>query len=100
MLVHQNEQFIREVRASLREQGLASQIMGSSLAGVNEIPSLAKGFYELLVLCPESRLTIDQLLFALGPAGTAVRAGSATEGELDGLGPVSLPEGFVGGRLR
>lgn len=100
MLVHSDDQFIQDFRKTLRGEGLSSQLMGASRAKAGEIPSLAKEFYELILLCPESELTLDDLRFALGPGGTLVSSRSIPEANLEDFVPVSLPEGFQGFRLR
>jgi hypothetical protein len=100
MLVHSDDQFIQDFRRTLRGEGLSSQLMGASRAKAGEVPSLAKGFYELILLCPESDLTLDDLRFALGPGGTIVSSRSFQDANLKGFVPVTLPEGFQGYRLR
>ena len=100
MLVHSDEGFLQEFRATLRAEGLSSQLMGASRVGPGEIPSLAPGFYELILLCPESDLRIEELRFALGPGGTIVSSRNAEDVDLTKFSPVSLPRGFEGFRLR
>ena len=74
--------------------------MGSSRATADEVPSLARGFYELILLCPDSKLSIEDVRFALGPGGMVVSSGGGEDADLTEFVPISLPEGFEGFRLR
>lgn len=99
MIVHEEDSFLKAVRQELRAGGLASLLMGSAQSAVDQVPSLAKGFYELVLLGSRSRLSIGQMVFALGVGGLLVKPSDQGEEDLAGLQPVKLPAGYVGGRV-
>ena len=100
MVVHSDDGFIQEFRKTLRGEGLSSQLMGASRAEVGEVPSLARGFYELILLCPESELSVAKLRSALGPGGIIVSSRPTEDVDQTEFLPLNLPEGFEGFRLR
>jgi hypothetical protein len=99
MIVHEGSEFLEGLRASLRAEGLSSLLMGSTRAEVDQVPSLATGFYELAILSSRCELTMSQIKFALGLGGLLVQPSAQGEVDLAGLQSVDFPTGYVGGRV-
>ncbi|MFA7483395.1 MAG: hypothetical protein WC314_23025 [Vulcanimicrobiota bacterium] len=98
MLVHQDIEFLRQTREQLRNQGLSSLLMGSFQSEAAQVPSLARGFYEAVLLCSASKIRPEEVLFALGPGGILIRETDENL-NLSGLLPLKLPPGYIGGRI-
>jgi hypothetical protein len=99
MVIHEDPDFLQSLKKELRSQGLSSLLMGTTQAAVNQVPSLAKGFYELILLSRRSEMTMNQMKFALETGGLLIRPSAQGEVDLTGLQSVDLPAGYVGGRV-
>lgn len=101
MLLHSESDFNARCRKALRESGLASQLMGTQVCAFNEVPSLAKDFYEIFLFCRTPQIKGREIAFCLSQGGIVVAPAGGSPSWSEGLGNGKverLPSTFVGFR--
>ena len=102
MLLHREANFNVECRSLLRESGLASQLMGSQVCSLNEVPSLAKDFYDIFLFCRQAQFEGRNISYCLSKGSLVVAPAigfTCWSEDLEMKKVERLPPTFVGFRV-